>query len=206
MIRIRKNENLFLLFILTLYLISCDRSRDEDDYYEFYSTDKSKLAAEIIDQKLGVKFNPPLNWSLRPAELSIKTESKNKIVNPEAKYFAYQPKYLFFNDSTGSLLSVGLVDYPDTALTPNMKYNLYKNLLSNKYKKDNLSIADFSRANVDYTLFKSEKGNFVNFKIIFENKTKGIIQFDCTITKNHLEKEQEFLKSCIGSIMVFLSQ
>ncbi len=187
---------LFTCFVLVLF--SCDGENLEEEYTEFYRLNESRLGIEIIDEELGIKFKPPGNWNLMPSELSRKTESQMK--NPFEKNFSYQPVYLFFNDSSGTLLSIGYVEHPDSLMNPSVKLNHYKNLLSNKFKADELAVSNFKHSDIRFSQFKNERGNFINYKIIFSNIKKDIIQFDCTIPKKDFEDEAILLKACIGSI------
>jgi len=192
-----------LISVTTLLLLNCSNKEDSEWFSgDFYSNDKSKLAAEIIDENIGFKFFPPLNWSIQSAELSKKIESKNKFKDADQKSFSYAPIYLFFNKETGSLLSIGIVDYTDTSATLESKMNIYKNLLTNKYKDDKLSIGVFTKSGIKFTQLKSEKENFINYKIIFNNNANKIIQLDCTIRKDNLKSERESLKATIGSIQL----
>lgn len=193
---------IILLFIfLSIIIISCgESSSDDNEAIEFYLLDKKKLTAEILDTDLGITFQPPVGWAFQSAELSKKKETQNNIKVNDSKNFQYQPTYLFFSDSTYTLLSIGKIEYPDTSMSAQMKINLYKNLLSNKLQKDKLSIGSFKKSNLTFNQYKSEKENFINYKIIFLNPNREIIQFDCTITKQNIEHETVLLKSFIGSV------
>lgn len=196
-------KKLAIIPLLILMVLICCKGNESDWYSgDFYSNDHTKLFSEIIDVDLGIKFNPPLNWVIQSAELSKKIESSNKIIGAGQKSFSYSPVYLFFNKQTGSLLSVGFVEYSDSS--DNMGTNLvnYKNLITNKYRNDKLSIGSFTKSTIKFSQFKSEKENFVNYKIIFNNSANKIIQFDCTIQKDNLNTEREFLKAAIGSIQL----
>ncbi len=191
---------LFLTF-LSIIVISCgNSSSDDNDAIDFYLLDKTKLTSEIIDTDLGITFQPPIGWTFQSAELSRKKETQNNFRTDDSKNFQYQPTYLFFSDSTHTLLSIGKIEYPDTSMSAQIKINLYKNLLSNKLQKDKLSIGSFKKSNLTFNQFRSEKENFINYKIILLNLSGEIIQFDCTITKQNIEHELILLKSFIGSV------
>lgn len=192
-----------LSFIFLLFLLSC-KGNDEGDWFsgDFYNTDTSKLAEEIIDQSLGTKFNPPANWLIQSAELSRKIETKNSFHDSPQNRFEYSPQYLFFNQSGGSLLSVGYVEYSDSSLNSELSFNNYKNLLGNKLRNDKISIASFTKSGIKFFQIKSEKEDLINFKILYLNQNSKIIQFDCTIRRENLESEMESLKSTIGSIQL----
>ncbi len=63
-------------------------------------------------------------------------------------------------------------------------------------------MGSFSKSGIKFTQLKSEKETFINYKIFFANKENKIIQFDCTIRKDNLETELDFLKASIGSIQL----
>ncbi|MBM4172444.1 MAG: hypothetical protein FJ214_11290 [Ignavibacteria bacterium] len=193
-------KKLLLNIIPILILVSCSKSVDSNDNYEFYIDDNSKIAAEIIDQQLSIKFNPPKGWNFQSAELSKKIESRTKGIDPTQKNFSYKPVYLFFNDSTGSLMSIGLIDYPDSSMSLLNKLNQYKNLISNKYIKDQLVIGNFIKSKINFTQFKTEKENLVNYKIVFHNDVNGIVLFDCTMQKKNIASEHNYFKATVNTI------
>ena len=147
-----------ILLVCSIFVFnSCGDKESESEYDEFYRLNESRLGMEVIDEELGIKFKPPGNWNLMSSELSRKTESQIK--NPNEKNFTYQPVYLFFNDSTGTLLSVGNVEHPDSLMNPSVKLNQYKNLLSNKFKADELVISNFKNAGISFSQYKNESAN-----------------------------------------------
>jgi hypothetical protein len=197
-----KINTIFLaVILLIIFIIGC-KSKEDAGWFnpDFYNNDIEKIAPEIVDESLGCKFNPPVNWLFQSAELSRKIESKSNLQDNGQKNFTYSPAYLFFNDSTGSLLSIGKVDYSDSVPTIENLVNSYKNLLSNKLKNEKLSIGSFTKSGIKFAQFKSEKGNFVNYKIFFPNESGKLIQLDCTIRKENLETELNYLKASVGSI------
>lgn len=195
------NTKILAVIFLSLIMIGC-KSNEEGGWFnaDFYNNDLEKIAPEIVDEALGCKFNPPVNWLFQSAELSRKIESKNNLQDNGQKSFTYSPAYLFFNDSTGSLLSIGRVEYSDSVSTIENLVTSYKNLLSNKLKNEKLSIGSFTKSGIKFAQFKSEKGNFVNYKIFFPTGSGKLIQLDCTIRKENLETELNYLKASVGSI------
>lgn len=198
-----KSNLSLILFLMMLLFWGCKGSEDSDWFSgDFYNNDKDKISSDMVDDNLGCKFNPPLNWSLQSAELSKKIESKNKFQDSGQNTFSYLPVYLFFNQQTGSLLSIGLVENSDSTATIESRLSSYKNLITSKYKNDKLSMGAFTKSAIKFTQVKSEKENFVNYKVIFYNAANKIIQLDCTIRKEYLKTEVEFLKATIGSIQL----
>ncbi|MEJ5350402.1 MAG: hypothetical protein WHS65_02300 [Melioribacteraceae bacterium] len=189
----------FTCIILSLIVISGCSKKSNDEFNFRKRIDKSKLAAEITDEKLKIKFNPPINWQIKQPEFSKKVESFSKNSESNEKNFFYTPIYLFYNDSTNSLLNVGYVDSPDSSLSLNDKLNYYKNLISNKYHLYNLSVDEFANSNIHLTQFKYEIGNFINNKVVVKSKN-CIVTFDFTVLKKNYNKEFEYIESAISSI------
>lgn len=189
-----------ILVVMISLLVSCGKGKDnQGDSDEYFSFDKSKLGIEIVDQELGIKFYPPIKWELRQTSISKKIESRGAAAKP-GDNFVYKPTYVFFNDSTGGLLSVGKVVTNDTVLALSAQLNYYKGLIGTRHKNNNLSTENFVHSKIYFTQFKIEKQNLVSFKIVFENSRREIIQFDYTIPANNLEDTQSIIKSSLGSI------
>ncbi|NJD22027.1 MAG: hypothetical protein FIA82_05085 [Melioribacter sp.] len=190
----------FLFVSSILFLISCGKGKnDETDLSDFIAFDKSKLGIEVVDQNLGIKFFPPNGWELKQSSLSRKVESRGTTANPGDNFF-YQPVYLFFNQTTGGLLSVGKVETNDTTLSKSARLNYYKGLLNTKYKSNDLTVGNFIHSKIYFSRFKFRKEKLISFKIIFENSTGDIIQFDYTIPMDFLENADLSIKSSVGSI------
>lgn len=195
----------YLIFIFNLGTIvliyNCSGNKSGEDE-EFYSNDKSKIGIHVIDKDLGIKFYPPKDWLLMPSSLSKKIETRKGMISTEDK-FVYQPTYLFYNDSTRGILSVGKVTTSDTTLSRDAKLNYYKSIISSKYKNNELSIGNFTNANITFTQFKFRKENLVSLKLIFENSKKEIVQVDYTILVDFENSTDTAIKSSIGSINLF---
>lgn len=190
-------SSITILTALSIF-ISCGKGSGIGDGSEYFSFDRSNLGIEIVDQEMGIKFYPPKEWELRQTSISRKIESRDSS-NP-ADQFIYHPTYVFFNNSTGGLLSVGRVTADDTTLTGSARINFYKGLLNTKHKNDNLSTANFVHSKLYFSRFKIQKQNLVSYKLIFENKRGEIIEFDYTIPQDNLESADPSIKSSIGSI------
>ncbi|PKL82044.1 MAG: hypothetical protein CVV24_12170 [Ignavibacteriae bacterium HGW-Ignavibacteriae-3] len=178
-------------------IISCNKGSSDQGDSGHFSFDKSKQGIEIVDQELGIKFNPPKNWELRQTMVSKKIESGGS--NP-GDQFIYHPTYIFFNDSTGGLLSAGKVETSDTSLAKSTRLNFYKGLINSKHKNDNISAVNFVHSKLYFSQFRVEKQNLISYKLIFENTAGEIIEFDYTIPLTHLEGTQPYINASIGSI------
>lgn len=189
-----------LLLAASVILISCSKSRNgEADASDYFSFDTSKLGMEVVDQDMGIKFYPPMKWELRQTQISKKIESRGAAVKPEDN-FVYKPTYVFFNDSTNGLLSVGKVETKDTTIAKSAQLNFYKGLMATKYKDNHLVSTAFVHSKIYFSQLKLEKENLTSFKILFENSKQEIIELDYTIPSKYFESSYPFIKSSIGSI------
>jgi hypothetical protein len=192
----------FFLPILGLFLlIKCSGEGTDKSGEDFYINDQSLLGIEVIDKDLGIKILPPKNWILMPSSLSKKIEARNGMNNNQDN-FIYQPVYLFFNDSTGSVLSVGNVLTVDSTLSKYSAINYYKSLLSTKYKNNDLTIGSFTKSNIAFTQFKFKKENLVSIKLIFENSRHEIIQADYSFPQLYANSLDGLIKASVGSIQL----
>ncbi len=186
--------------VSTIIVISCGKVKNsETGANEYFSFDTSKLGMEVVDQEMGIKFYPPQKWNLRQTHISKKIESRGAAVRPEDN-FVYKPTYVFFNDSTNGLLSVGKVETKDTTLAKSAQLNFYKGLISGKYRDNRLMSVSFVHSKIYFSQFKLEKENLTSFKILFENQKQEIIEFDYTIPAKYFESTYPSIKSSIGSI------
>ena len=192
--RINLITKIFLfLTILTLY--SCS-GKKVDDNSDFFIENKNEIGIELVDQDLGIKFNPPKGWELTPSSLSKKIENK---LNPNDGY-VYQPIYVFFNRASLGFLSAGKVILTDTTLASSAKLNYYKSFLTDKYKNVNCSLGNFSNNKIYFTQFRYEKANLISYKLFFQNSKNEIVQFEYSIRKEILEQSSIAIKSSIGTI------
>ena len=195
-----KIMNLIVVVVISSFIvISCGKGKNDQNDSDFFSFDKSKLGIEVVDQELGIKFNPPINWELRQTSISKKIESRDAS-NPN-DHFVYEPTYVFFDNSTGGLLSVGKVVTNDTTLAKSARLNYYKGVISKKNKNDKLTGANFIHSKIYFSQFILEKQNLISYKLVFENRSGQIIQFDYTIPAANSETAQPLIKSSIGSII-----
>lgn len=189
-----------ILITVSAILTSCNKGKNgEGEASEYFSFDTSKLGMEVADQEMGIKFYPPIKWELRQTQISKKIESRGAAVRPEDN-FIYKPTYVFFNDSTNGLLSVGKVETKDTTIAKSAQLNFYKGLISDKYKENKLASATFIHSKIYFSQFKFEKENLTSFKILFENSKQEMIEFDYTVPTKYFESTYPSIKSSIGSV------
>lgn len=192
-------KKVFLALLFVSIWFGC--SKDVNDEEISFIVDQSKLGIEMSDYDLGVKFHPPKNWELQPASLSKKIESRNS-----TESFIYEPIYLFFNDSSKAVLSVGKVMSLDSSVSKSAQINFYKSLLLSKYKENNVRFSSFTHNKINFTQLIFEKGNLISYKIIFLNGDNDIIQFDFSFRSEFKKNILINIKASIGSIKLAESE
>lgn len=192
-----KLNYIFILFSIP-FIFSCSGKSDKSDS-DFFLTNKNEIGIELIDQDLGVKFNPPKDWELTPSSLSKKIENKASAGDG----FIYQPVYLFFNRSNLGVLSAGKIISADSTLSGSAQLNYYKSFLAEKYKNSELTLGNFTHSKLNFTQVKYEKENLISYKIFFISSRNIIVQFEYSIRKENLDANLASIKSSIGSIKSF---
>lgn len=191
-----------ILFVFPILLLfKCSGDNGGGDGSNFFTIDNSKLGIEIIDNDLGIKISPPKNWVLMPSSISKKVEVKSGIVNSQEN-FIYQPVYIFFDDQTSGICSIGKVMAGDSTLSQNSKMNYYKSMLAAKYKENELSLGNFKKSGIAFSQLKFKKEKLISVKLLFENKRGEIIQVDYTIPSNYYKSMEPYIKSSAGSIIL----
>jgi hypothetical protein len=195
-------KNIYIMAIPLLIVIifaGCKSQPKVSDYTDYFSNDKTKLGVEVTDQDLGIKFFPPSGWELKPTLIS-KREIGGSRSAKDAGNFTYIPIYVFFNDTTSGLFSVGKVEGGDSSLTKSARLNYYKSALADKYKENKLAIGSFINSGIAFTHIKLEKENLVSIKLLFMNHNGEVIQFDYTVPAIRLPRVIDAIKASIGSI------
>jgi len=195
-----KNIYIWTITILILNLLAGCKSKPEvSDNADYFSNDKTKLGIEVTDQELGIKFFPPLGWELKPTMISKRLIGGSRSVKDTGN-FSYIPIYVFFNDTTSGLFSVGKVEGGDSSLTKSARLNYYKSALAEKYKENKIVIGSFINSRIAFTHIKLEKENLVSIKLLFMNQNGDLIQFDYTVPANRLPHAIDAIKASVGSI------
>ena len=200
--RVYKTNKIIYAFIgallIAFSLSSCGKGDNSQSDSDFFSFDKSLHGMEVVDQELGLKFFPPVNWELQQTLISKKIESRAS-ANP-TDHFVYKPTYVFFDDSSGALLSVGKVSTNDTTLAKSALLNYYKGMISDKLKNDKLISDTFIHSKIYFSQLRIEKYNLISYKVFFLNSKGEILEFDYTVPSSFLDKIHPSIKSSIGSI------
>lgn len=193
------SKKVWLLLIVIFSAYGCSKDDNKKDIN--FIVDQSKLGIETSDFDLGIKFYPPKNWELKSASLSKKIESRNS-----SESFIYEPIYLFFDDSSKSVLNVGKVFSQDSSIAKSAQINYYKSLLLAKYKENKVRFSSFTHNKINFTQLIFEKGNLASYKIIFLNNNYEIIQFEFSFISEFKNDLLMKILAAIGSIQLIDSE
>jgi len=186
------------LFAIIFCIISCEEEKTPEKV--FYSSKTTGLAQKVTDFDLGIKFSPPKEWDLRSTEISNRVENKGGYQGIQGE-FIYSPSYVYFDDSTTSVLSLGKVIPPDSLIGREGLLNLYSQILASKKSTDsNYEIDQFIKDGIKFTQFSIDRGSIISKRLVFQNKFKDIIQFEYTSKATQFKTEFEKIKQSIGSI------
>lgn len=196
----QKKSFLIVVSVVIIFLFQFCSGEENKEVSEYYSLDSVQVASVIPDFNLGIEFKSPQNWKKRAAEISSKVETKG-IYDGHLGQFVYEPSYLFFDDSTLSVLAMGKIVPPDSLVENSNILNLYAQALSATQKnKQEYTVDQFEKDNIRFTIFTINRANIISKRLIFQNKFNDIIQFEYTTRADAYQSEEEKIKQSIGSI------
>ena len=112
----------------------------------------------------------------------------------------FEPLYVFTSDSTGSILSVGIIKALRTDTTKTAQLKRIKELFSNKYSPESIKTAEYLKDGIHITQFLIQEKQLITFKLLFETKDKKLIEFDYLMPSGTYIDEIKAVESSIGSI------
>lgn len=181
-------------------MVSCEDEKVPEK--KFYSTKTTDLAQKTTDFDLGIIFNSPKNWDLRSTEISRRIENKRGYKGIKGE-FIYEPSYVFFDDSTTSVLSLGRVEPPDSLKGRSGLLNFYSQILVSKEIGENDNEVDqFVKDEIKFTQFTLDRGSIISKRLVLQNKFDDLIQFEYTSRKNFFDSEYQKILQSIGSIIL----
>ncbi len=187
------------LISVALSFYSC-KQKGENDFEEIsISVDKNRIGDEFVEMNLKFKFNPPKGWLLKPSELTEKIVSRQKSEKEGGDSFLYKPLYVFFSDSTKGILTIGTVDNNDSAKTAPQIQRYIDELIA-KYDRKNVTVQNFIKDKIMISHLTIEKQSIATQKMIFKNSDGRFIQFDYTLQKDMMPKEEKAIESSLGTL------
>ena len=198
-LRVKPKSSFVMVFIIMFTLIACEKDVHKTEKVE---TNIKLLNDEIIiDESLNISYKTPLNWDEMPASLSEKIvarlggKNKNNLI-------LYSPKSFYYNNNSSSLLRVGKVSLKESTNPDLLKLDSYFELFKKYNPKLIVERNDIHLKQLEIMELKIEKGNLISFKIVFNNKTKEIIQLDFSISKENLSQLKPSIDASIKSIIL----
>ncbi|KUG27068.1 hypothetical protein ASZ90_003084 [hydrocarbon metagenome] len=186
---------ILILPLILIIFLSCEDERTPEKI--FYATEINQLTEKTIDINIGITFRAPNNWDLRSSEISKRVERSKGIIGE----FVYNPSYIFFDDSTTSVLNLGKVIPPDSLLGREDVLNIYSQILVSKHANElEYEVDQFAKDGIKFTQFSIDQGSIISKRLIFQNKFQDIIQFEFTSKATLFNSEYEKIKQSIGSI------
>lgn len=197
-----KSLLLLLLFSVILSFNSC-KSKNESGYEEItIDVDNSRIGNEFVEMNLKFKFNPPKAWLLKPSELTEKIVSRQNSLKESGDSFLYKPMYVFFSDSTKGILTVGSIESNDSLKSP-VQIQRYLDEVIARFGKNNVTVKNFVKDKIMISQLTITKQSIVSMKIVFRNNEGVFVQFDYTMQKDDLEKEEKAIESSLGTLKMF---
>ena len=193
-----KKYKLILILFLIIFVTNCEDEKLPEKVY--FSVETNLLNSKSTDFNLGIKFSPPEKWDLRSSEISNRVENKLGYKGIIGE-FVYKPSYVYFDDSTTSVLSLGKVIPPDSLIGRSGLLNLYSQILVSKKSVDSdYEVDQFVKDGIKFTQFTIERGSIISKRLIFQNKFEDIIQFEFTSKSKQFNSEYAKIMQSIGSI------
>lgn len=189
-------SKILILSLISFIFISCED--EKSPAVIFYSSGTNELIDKTTDFNLGITFRSPINWDLRTSEISKRIEKSKGIIGE----FVFNPSYLFFDDSTTSVLNLGKVITPDSLKGREDVLNIYSQILISKQSGLDHKVDQFVKDGIKFTQFSIDQGSIISKRLIFQNKFEDIIQFEFTSKATHFNSEYEKIKQSIGSIQL----
>jgi len=187
-----------------LYLNGCEnKQNDETGLKQIqFNIDPNTLAGEVSDSVLKLFFKPPKNWKLIDEKLFKKVEDIDDVQLKQKGDVSIIPLYIFMDDSLKCLLNISQIQLKDGNNTDALNLLEYEKLLLGKFGKEKLKRAEFLKGDLPVIQYMINDKEKVNFKILFYNTAKVLIQFDYVSSIEVYPKEIKAIESSIGSIQL----
>lgn len=186
------------LGMLVFLSVGCGQERQEassDMPRMSFDVDTTRLGAPVQAAAYDIAFRPPAGWApLSSAELDSMSHAGTALSDTAA----LRPLYVFLDATQGSVLSVGRLRL-DTTATFGEQMKQYGASLNQQFG-DTLRQAQFMKDELYMAQFLAQPEGLVNFKLVFEAPSEGLLQFDYVVPQSVYPQEVRSVESSIGSI------
>lgn len=196
-----RQSSVFISILIIILTISCGKEEiAEKPESNLLKVDSSKIGIQIVNNNFGISYSPPLGWELMPSELSERYVARLNKEKFSKDHFVYKPLNIYFNKINSGLLSVGIVELSSDKWQDSVDVNYYSAQLEKNYPNNMIEKMILNTDQLKIIQLKLEKANLITLKNLFQNESGQIFQFDYSIQKKLLEKENGAIQSSIASI------
>ena len=196
-----RQSSVFISILIIILTISCGKEEiAEKPESNLLRVDSSKIGIQIVNNNFGISYSPPLGWELMPSELSERYVARLNKEKFSKDHFVYKPLNIYFNKINSGLLSVGIVELSSDKWQDSVDVNYYSAQLEKNYPNNMIEKMILNTDQLKIIQLKLEKANLITLKNLFQNESGQIFQFDYSIQKKLLEKENGAIQSSIASI------
>jgi len=176
----------FLMFLLS----NCSNKNKE---ISISNIDSTLIGKTVIENQLGIKYNPPVEW------LS-ENKGLHKTSDRKIKYgvATFAPVNFFYNAKDHSVMSVGEI----VPKNSDSKIDLEKYINHSKknFETGNIERDKFRNNHIDFIRLRIKFGVWFTYRLIFKNKNGKYIQFDYFLKSKIKKTEMPSIVSSIGTI------
>jgi len=196
-----RQSSIFISILIIFITISCGKEEvAEKPESNLLKVDSSKIGNQIVNSDYGISYSSPLGWELMHSELSERYVARLNKEKFSDDHFIYKPLNIYFNKINSGLLSVGIVKLNSDEWQDSVDVNYYFEQLKKNYPNNKMDKMILNTERLTVIQLKLEKANLVTLKNLFQNESGQIFQFDYSIQKKLLEKENGAIQSSIASI------
>ncbi|MBN1897355.1 MAG: hypothetical protein JW827_01140 [Spirochaetes bacterium] len=182
-----KNSFSFLSFFCFLLLISCGKNEVT------FRVDKNLLKEVYESMDTGIQVWIPRGLekiSKRQQSLVKERIKKDTLIQIELEEF-------YINMKDGIFCFISTFKEPGKI---SRVVNEYKEKLAAAYPDSKIRYAAFYSRGIDFHQFQVVSAKFVNYKLLFFNRNRDIIQIDYIIPFQYYKEQLRSIESSIGSI------
>jgi len=186
-----------LIIVIISFLLSCskqDKASPPQVTELTFEVDSTKLELASVDQNLGIQFNAPKGWTPITQSLFVKFSKQDSTIFLKGTHFMINPSSIFLNKDDKSLLYISQIQ----GIGDSTSVDKYKDLIQRNFSPT--KVGDFFKENILFTQYLIQDEIRINFKLLFFNSNKQLIQFDYIAPKNAYVLELKAIESSIGSI------
>ncbi len=188
------------IFLLTLTSIQCTKIKtDPQEFPEMkFNVDENLLGKEITNHEFGFTFKAPVSWKeTKEIELQDITNKLTKVLSGK-KNFSVKPLYIFVRND-GCVLNVAELSLQQVSNDFDDNIKLYEDIFLANHDSLNIKKAKYSKNGLRIAQYLLQD-NRIDFRLLFQDKKKNLIQFDYISERKNYLNEIKAIESSIGSI------